>query len=68
MEALTNLSKANEKFRLLFLRDDEEQSVEVEEVGEINFEEVKERLQRGESVFITRKREQPKARKKVHGR
>jgi len=43
-------------FQLFFLRDDEGQSVEVKEVEEIDFDEVEKRLERGESVFITRKR------------
>ena len=34
------------------------QNVEVVEVDEIDLEEVKSRLERGESVFITRKQEQ----------
>jgi hypothetical protein len=40
-------------FQLLFLKDDENQSVEVEE---IDFRKVKEHLEQGESVFITLKR------------
>ena len=55
---LRNIVKANKEqlqFQLFFLRDDEEQSVEVEEV---DFRIVKRRLEKGESVFITRKREQ----------
>jgi len=43
-------------FQLFFLKDDEEQSVEVVEVEEIDFREVKRRLKQGESVFITCKR------------
>lgn len=42
-------------FQLLFLKYDDDQSVEVEEVSEIDFSEVKERLEHGESVFITAK-------------
>ena len=45
-------------FYLFFLKDDENQKVEVEEVEEIDFETVKRRLEQGESVFITRKRKQ----------
>ena len=44
--------------QLFFLKNDDKQSVEVAEVEEINFEEVKRRLERGESVFIKRKQEQ----------
>ncbi len=58
---LRNVIKVNEEkplFQLFFLKDDEDQSVEVEEVEEIDFREVKKRLKQGESVFITRKRKQ----------
>jgi hypothetical protein len=44
-------------FHMFFLKNDKKQSVEVTEVNEIDFEEVKSRLERGESVYITRKRE-----------
>ena len=43
-------------FQLFFLRNNENQSVEVEEVEEIDFRKVKEHLEKGESVFITLKR------------
>jgi ABC-type uncharacterized transport system substrate-binding protein len=45
-------------FQLFFLKNDGTQNVEVAEADEIDFEEVKSRLERGESVFITRKKEQ----------
>ena len=45
-------------FQLFFLKDDENQSIEVEEVEKINFIEVENRLKQGESVFITCKRKQ----------
>ena len=44
------------KFILFFLNDDEDQSVHVEEVKEINFFEVIQHLNFGGSVFITHKR------------
>ena len=47
--------KENPKFQLIFLKDDEDQSVEVVEVEEIIFTEVEKRLEQGESVFITSK-------------
>lgn len=50
--------KTNEEkqiFQLFFLREDENHGVEVEEVEEVNFDRVKRALERGESVFITRK-------------
>jgi len=45
-------------FQLFYLKDDEDQSVEVEEVQEIDFSEVKKRVGQGESVFITSKSKQ----------
>jgi len=53
--------KEKPTFQVFFLKNDEDQGVEVIECEEIDFEEVKRRLERGESVFITRKQE-PKAR------
>ena len=50
--------KKDAPLQLFFLKNDETQNVEVVEVDEIDFEEVKSRLERGESVFITRKQEQ----------
>ena len=50
--------KKSASLQLFFLKNDETQNVEVVEVDEIDFEEVKSRLERGESVFITRKQEQ----------
>jgi hypothetical protein len=50
--------KKETPFQLFFLKNDENQNVEVIELDEINFEEVKSHLERGESVFITHKREQ----------
>jgi len=58
---LRNFFEVNEekpRFQLFFLKDDEDESVEVEEVEEIDFGEVKKRLKQGESVFITSKRKQ----------
>jgi len=50
--------KKETPLQLFFLKNDEPQNVEVIEVDEIDFEEVKSRLEKGESVFITRKQEQ----------
>ena len=53
--------ETNEKkplFHLFFLKDDEGQSVEVDEVKGIDFEMLARRLKRGESVFIAPKRPQ----------
>jgi hypothetical protein len=46
------------KFQVLFLRNDESQEVEVQEVKEVDFLTVQERLEHGESVFITSKNSQ----------
>jgi hypothetical protein len=51
-------NRENSVFQLFFLLDDEDPDIEVVEVREIDFEEVKKRLEKGESVFITRKRKQ----------
>ena len=58
---LRNVIEGNKEkplFQLFFLKDDEDQRVEVEEVKKIDFREVKKHLRQGESVFITRKRKQ----------
>ena len=45
-------------YEVLFLRNDANQDVEVHQVKHVDFLTVKERLERGESVFITSKRAQ----------
>ncbi|MEM2917325.1 MAG: hypothetical protein QXN63_03095 [Candidatus Bathyarchaeia archaeon] len=50
-------------FRLFFLKNNEKYDVEVEEVEEIDFTKIIERLERGESVFISPKRKQESSRK-----
>ncbi len=55
---ITKVYEEDPLFQLFFLKDDQNQSVEIEEVEEIDFTEVKKRIERGESVFITRKREE----------
>ncbi|UCE16584.1 MAG: hypothetical protein JSV12_02970 [Candidatus Bathyarchaeota archaeon] len=45
-------------FQLFFLKDDEDQSVEIEEVEKVDFEKVTQRVKRGDSVFITSKRKE----------
>ena len=57
---LKNVRKTKKErlvFQVFFLKNDEDQGVEVEEMNEIDFEEVKRRIALGESVFITRKQE-----------
>jgi hypothetical protein len=57
----SNPTKSNEQnlvFQLFFLINNEKQDIEVVEVRKINFTKVKKRLEKGESVFITRKRKQ----------
>jgi len=56
---LRNVIQVDEErpvFQLFFLKDNEDQNVEVKEVEEIDFRGVKERLEQGESIFIVRKR------------
>ena len=58
---LRNVLKNKKKeaaFQLFFLDNDPDQSVEVVEEDEIDFEEVKRRLEKGKSVFMAPKREQ----------
>ena len=50
--------KKEAPFQLFFLKTDSTQNVEVIESDEVNFEEVKNHLERGDSVFITRKQKQ----------
>jgi MinD-like ATPase involved in chromosome partitioning or flagellar assembly len=50
--------KKEASFHLFFLENNPDQSVKVVEVDEIDFEEVKKHLEKGESVFISPKREQ----------
>ena len=56
-------------YQVLFLRNDSTQDVEVQEVNEVDFLTVKERLDKGESVFITSKKTQkitqPKSRSSI---
>ncbi len=52
------IKKATPKFQVLFLRNDPSQEVEVHEVKNVDFYTVQERLERGESVFITAKQTQ----------
>jgi len=42
-------------FQVLFLKDDKNDSVEVEETNEVDFQKVKDHLENGEAVFITRR-------------
>ena len=50
--------KKEASFQLFFLKNDDNQSVEVVEADEVDFEEVKRHLENGESVFISPNREQ----------
>lgn len=52
------IDKQKPLFQIFFLRNNENQSVEVHEVEEIDFRKVKEHVEQGESVFITFKRKQ----------
>lgn len=45
-------------FRLFFLKNNENYDVEVEEVEEIDFTRIIERLEKGESIFISPKHKQ----------
>ncbi len=66
---LNSNSMKTRNYEVLFLGNDKEQDVEVHEVKQIDFLTVRERLERGESVFITSKSSQklvpPKTKVKV---
>ncbi len=54
-DAINTMKAIEEKplFQLLFLRNDMNQSVEIVEAEEIDFEEVRKSIELGESFFIT---------------
>jgi hypothetical protein len=54
----TKKANPRRKFQILFLRNDSSQEVEVHEVKNVDFFTVQERLEHGESVFITSKNAQ----------
>jgi len=55
MNSMIEIGRKNTLFQLIFLREDGDEGVEVEEVENVDFGEVKKRLENGESVFIVRK-------------
>jgi hypothetical protein len=55
MKNVIETKKKQTPFQMFFLKNDEKQSVESIEVDEIDFEEVKKRLEKGESVFLSKK-------------
>jgi len=55
MSSIKEIGKRNPLFQLIFLREDDDECVEVEEAEYVDFAEVKKRLENGESVFIVRK-------------
>ncbi len=55
------LPKNNEEkpfFRLFILKNDENQNVMVQEVDKIDYSEVEQRVEQGDSIFITRGRKE----------
>ncbi len=59
---------APRSFQVLFLRNDSSDAVEVHEVKDVDFLTVQERLERGESVFITAKKSQKLQAPKTKGK
>jgi hypothetical protein len=55
MSNIIGVGKRDSLFQLIFLREDDDEGVEVEETEYVDFSEVKRRLENGESVFIVRK-------------
>jgi hypothetical protein len=58
LKNIPKIEKEKSLFQMVFLKDNKEQSVEVEEFTEISCDLIRTRLEQGESVFITRKRTQ----------
>ncbi len=54
----TGKTKPQPKFQVLFLRNDSSQEVEVHDVKQVDFQTIQERLEQGESIFITTKQTQ----------
>lgn len=63
LEKTTETCTESKFFRLFILKNDEEYDVEVEEVEEIDFTKIIERLEKGESIFISQKRKQESSKK-----
>ncbi len=57
-EVLKSKRNIPAKFQVLFLRNDTSEEVEVHEMKKVDFQTVRERLENGESVFITSKNSQ----------
>jgi hypothetical protein len=58
LKDISKMEKEKSLFQMVFLKDNKDQSVEVEEFTEISCDLIRTRLEQGESVFITRKRTQ----------
>ena len=59
MSKILKTKRAKQRcYEVLFLQNDANENVEVHQVKHVDFLTVKERLERGESVFITSKRTQ----------
>ena len=57
MKTIIETKKKEAPFQLFFLKNDENQTVDSIEANKIDLEEVKRRLENGESVCITQKKE-----------
>jgi len=55
---IVEIRKGKPLYQIFFLKNDEDQSVNVQESEVIDFEEIKKRLDLGESIFIIRKNPQ----------
>jgi hypothetical protein len=58
MRIIIENKKKQTPFQMFFLKNDQDETIEVIEVNRIDFEEVKKHLERGKSVFIATKKEQ----------
>ncbi len=58
LSRIMDVNSRRSRFQVLFLRNDNSQEVEVHEVGHVDFFTIQQRLENGESVFITSKKSQ----------
>jgi len=58
LRKVVEINEEKSIFQLFYLKEDEDQNVDVEEVEKIDYGEIEKRLEQGESVFIVPKHEQ----------
>ncbi len=58
LRKVVEINEEKSIFQLFYLKEDEDQNVDVEEVEKIDYGEIEKRLEQGESVFIVPKHKQ----------